>query len=155
MSNIADRQTVVVSINCATFHVPGGVPSVVTLPMNLRFAANELVVKNISYIGAATDVSDVVQIWCNITNDGLIGSFPNSGTNNLIPVFISCDNHFKINNNFQIGNFVLELQQTGGPAGTPASYNTQPLISSLAAQSTFGKVVITLEFLKLKNKELY
>ncbi len=152
-NNIADRQTVVISINCATFNL-AGVKSEVTLPMNLRFAADELVVKNISYIGPGTDLPDVVQIWCNITTDGLIGSFPNSG-NNSLPTFPSSANHFRINNTFQYGNFVLQLQQTGGTAATIASYNPQPLISSLAAQTTFGIVSITLEFLKLKNKGLY
>ncbi len=143
--NIIDRQTFVISVNCFTF-VPGPpeVPSQVTLPMNLRFAADELILKSISYhpLEGKNDLSDTVQIWCNKTNDGLIGSFSNS--NNFT---VRHDEHFRISNTFQSGNFVLQFQGTDG--GGPASYNPQPLISSQVAQRTFGTVVLTIEFVKL------
>ena len=141
--NIIDRQTFVISINCFAF--TGAVPSQVQLPMNLRFAADELVLKSIVYnnSGATADVDDVVQVWCNVTNDGLIGAFPNSPTQ--VPVFLGLDSHFTINNTFQTGNFILQLQNTS--LGAPASYNPQSLISS-TVQHTFGTVVLTIEFLK-------
>ena len=72
MTNVIDRQTVVFSINLATL-----LPSVAQIPMNLRFAADKLVLKSITYSpGAVADVGDMVQIWCGIINDNLIGSFP-------------------------------------------------------------------------------
>ena len=139
MSNIIDRQTVVISVNLATFVI--GPPAI-----NLRFAADELILKTIVYsnTGPFADVDDVVQIWCNITNDNLIGAFPNTQTHS--PVFLQLDNHFKISNTFQTGNFVLQFQQTS--IGNPASFNPQPLISSQAAQHTHGTVVMTIEFIK-------
>ena len=159
MSNVIDRQTVVISVNMFTFKTVGVVEtkSEVSLPMNLRFAADELVVKNISYNGAispnqaTTDIQDVVQIWCDKTNDGIIGSFPNAGSAR-IPSFYHINNHFRLNNSFQFGNFVLQFQQTGTSV---SSYQPQPLISAAAVQTTFGVVSITLEFLKLKNKDIY
>ncbi len=161
MDNVSDRQTFVISINCATFN-PNGVKSTIILPMNLRFAADELVLKCISYHPAqaavGVDRDDTIQIWCNVTNDGLIGSFSNF--NNFT---IRHDEHFRISNSFQTGNFILQLQRTEvkdiyGAAISVASYNPQVLISDFigpAVQTTFGTVVITLEFLKLKNKSLY
>ena len=149
MINIIDRQTVVISVNLATFVIgPPEVKSQVQLPINLRFAADELILKTIVYnnTGAVADVDDVIHdvIWCNITNDNLIGAFPNAPTQH--PIFLQLDNHFKISNNFQTGNFVLQFQQTS--IGNPASFNPQPLISSQAAQHTHGTVVMTIEFIK-------
>jgi len=147
MSHILERQTFVFSINLVTF-VPGPpeVPSVVTLPMNLRFAANELILKSIVYnnTGAVGDIDDLVQIWCNLTNDNLIGAFPNSPQQH--PIVLSLDQHFSISNSFQTGNMVLQFQRT--TTGNPASYNPQALISS-SAQHTFGTVVLTIEFIKI------
>ena len=150
MTHITDRQTFVISINCETFIVNPltgvGTPSQIQLPMNLRFAADELILKSIVYrnTSATPDIGDVVQIWCNITNDNLIGAFPNSST--AVPMFLSLDHHFTISNTFQTGNFILQLQTTR--LGGPASYNPQTLISSLVAQRVYGTVVITLEFVK-------
>ena len=81
--NIIQRQTFVISVNFAT------APSELVIPMALRFVADELVLKSINYnVAAAVDVSDVIQIWCNITEDGLIGSFPNTllFTNNMMNI---------------------------------------------------------------------
>ena len=156
MSNIIDRQTVVISVNFFTLYGVNN-PSIASIPMNLRFAADELVVKSISYHGAispnqaSVDISDVVQIWCDKTNDGILASFPNSGTLS-IPVFLSLNNHCRLNNTFQTGNFVLQFQQTGSSV---ASCLPQPLISDQAAHCTFGVASITIEFLKLKNKDIY
>src|SRR5690606_32156428 len=78
MSNIIDRQTFVFSISLFDFTTVGGVENraEVQIPLNLRFAADELVVKSINYNATfrSSDVPDVVQIWCNITNDNIIGS---------------------------------------------------------------------------------
>ena len=58
MTNVIDRQTVVFSINLALL-----LPSVAQIPMNLRFAADELVLKSITYSpGAVLDTGDMVQI---------------------------------------------------------------------------------------------
>jgi len=167
MSNITEKQTVVISINCFTFATDGGgveTKSQVSLPMNLRFAADALIVKNITYSASATtaDVGDAVQIYCNRTNDGIIGTFPNSGGANKVPVFCQHNECFRLSNSFQIGNFDLQLQQTScaniPPAGSVvASFQTQPLISNYAntQQKTFGIVSITLEFIKLRDKSIY
>lgn len=150
MNNIVlDRQTFVISVNLTT--LTGAVPSQVTLPMNLRFAANEMILKTIVYnnTGATGDDADVVQIWCNITNDNLIGAFPNAAGANPNPVFLPVDSHFSLSNSFQSGNFVLQFLNTS--LGAPASYNPQSLISS-TAQHTYGTVVLTIEFVKLAQK---
>jgi len=140
------RQTFVISVNLNT--MTGDIPSRVQLPMNLRFPANELILKSISYANpdglAHPDVPDVIQISCNVTNDNLIGSFPNSGFNSF-PVFSSLENHLSISNTFQTGNLVLEFQATDGSL---SSCNPQALVSSQAPQRTFGTVVLTIEFVK-------
>ncbi len=143
MNNIIDRQTFIISINCLNFATVGPIEtkSQIQLPMNLRFAADELILKSINYnVPVNTDISDIVQIWCNITNDGLIGSFPND-----IAVYQQHNEHFTISNSFQTGNFIIQLQNTS--LGDPASYNPQSLISS-TAQHTFGILVLTIEFVK-------
>ena len=144
--DIIERQTVVISINCNTMN-PTGISSQVTLPMNLRFAADELVVKNIAYSAnsATNDVSNTVQIACLQTNDNLIGCFPNSNT-----FAVSHNDHFKLNNKFQVGNLSLQLQ---GTDGSVASFNPQGLISQQSPQRTFGVVVLTIEFIKY-DKEI-
>jgi hypothetical protein len=148
MDNILERQTFVISVNLATLN-DATHPSQVTLPMNLRFAADELILKSICYnsLAANADIPDSVQIWCNITNDNLIGAFANSPSNlgDPSPVNQMFNSHFRINNTFQTGNFVLQFQNTS--LGAPASYNPQSLISS-TTQHTFGTVVLTIEFVK-------
>ena len=136
MTHITDRQTFVISINCETFIVNPltgvGTPSQIQLPMNLRFAADELILKSIIYNNTSltADLDDIVQIWCNITNDGIIGSFPNVGNGVAkFPIYSSHNDDFRINNTFQTGNFILQFQQTGtgnsaiGALNFPASYN--------------------------------
>ena len=63
MTNVIDRQTVVFSINLATL-----LPSMAQIPMNLRFAADELVLKSLAYseIAVTPDTDD----------DGLLTAFP-------------------------------------------------------------------------------
>lgn len=146
MNSILDRQTFVISVNM--FNLSGvldpSILSQVSLPMNLRFAANELRVKSIAYhvLHDTNDVEDIIQIWCNQTNDGLIATFPNS-----INFQVQHDEHFRLNNSFQTGNFTLQFQSTD--LGNPASFNPQSLISSQNPQRTFGTVSITVEFVKL------
>ena len=144
MNNILDRQTFVFSID-----LNGLSPSEISTNLNLRFAADELILRSICYTSENVDLADVVQIWCNITNDGLIGSFPNAGNdlNGAVPIFLALNNHFRINNTFQTGNFTLQFQTTD--QGSPFYYNPQPLISSQAPQRTGGTVSITIEFIKL------
>lgn len=150
MSNISDRQTFIFSIDLNALD-----PSQISTQLNLRFAADELILKSISYNSAKVDVPDVVQIWCNITNDGLIGSFPNSGDGSAtpIPVTQQHNDHFRISNSFQYGNFILQFQTTD--QGDPFFCNPQPLISSQSPLRTSGIVSITIEFIKLKNKDIY
>ena len=154
MSNVIDRQAFIISVNLSTFTTVGGVETLsqAILPMNLRFAADELILKTIVYnnSGLVADIDDSVQIWCNITNDGLIGAFPN--TPFQAQVYLPLNQHYRINNNFQYGNFVLQFQNTS--LGGPASYNPQSLISS-TVKHTNGTVVLTIEFIKLRDKNLY
>ena len=75
-------------------------PSQTITPVNLRFAADELILKSLTYNSDAAHPDandDLVQIWCNITNDGLITAFPNNSTFNQ-----QYNTHFRLNNTFQI-----------------------------------------------------
>jgi hypothetical protein len=100
--------------------------------------------KTISYsLGAVADVAEMVQIWCNITNDPLIGAFSNSTR-----VGLYCDNHFAISNKFQNGVFTLQFQKTD--SGSPFFYNPQALITGPNG-NTKGIVVLVIEFLKHDN----
>lgn len=143
-SHIIDRQTFIISVNLFDFAPgPPEVPSQVQLPMNLRFAADELVLKSITYSPdpAQADIKNMIQIWCNLTNDNLLAAFPNTTASTHYH-----NDHFRISNTFQTGNFVLQFQETA--TANPASYLPQPLISSVV-QTTFGTVALTIEFLKL------
>ena len=134
MSEIIDRQTFIFSVNFANAGA-----AIMQTPMNLRFAADALILKSISYnVPPATDTAEVVQIWCNITNDNLIGSFPND-----IAVYQRHDEYFTISNTFQTGIFELQFQQCDNNTG-PIYYNPQPLIGN----NTQGVVAITIEFVK-------
>ena len=145
MTNVIDRQTVVFSINLALL-----LPSIAQIPMNLRFAADELVLKSITYSpGVVPDVDDMVQIWCSLTNDNLIGTFPNG-----IGLSYQHDEYFRFRNSFQTGNITFQFQTTIN--GAPFYYNPQALISPGAVLgNTKGIVSFTVEFLKLKDKTLY
>ena len=67
MREIIDRQTLIFSVNLNNLN-----PSLIRSPINLRFAADELIVKSISYADPTmTDTPDVVILWCNITNDNI------------------------------------------------------------------------------------
>ena len=148
MTNVIDRQTVVFSINLALL-----LPSVAQIPMNLRFAADELVLKSLTYSpGAVADNGDMVQIWCSLTNDNLIGTFPNG-----ISLSYQHDEHFRLSNSFQTGNITFQFQTTAN--GAPFYYNPQTLISVGAlvpvVGNTKGIVSFTVKFLKLKDKTLY
>ena len=150
MTNVADKQTFVISTALILMN-PANKLSQVQLPMNLRFAADELILKSITYnnnVIVFPDISSTVGIWCNVTNDGLIGSFPNSHNASF-----HHDEHFRINNTFQTGNFVLQFLQTD--TANPSTYNPQALISAQNSQRTFGTVTLTIEFVKLIDKSLY
>jgi len=141
MSNIIDRQTFVISVN-----LNGLSPSLIQVPINLRFAADELILKALSYksVAANADTDNMVQIWCSITNDGLIGSFPNNTA-----VFQTCDSHFIISNTFQTGNVTFQFQKTNAYTA-PFYYNPQSLISdgTAPANVTRGILSFTIEFVK-------
>src|SRR5690606_24549557 len=100
--------------------------SLIRSPINLRFAADELIVKSISYADPTnTDTPDVILIWCNITNDNIIGSFANSSS-----ITVRHDEHFCISNTFQTGIFELQFQQTRATT-VPFYSSPQPLISAI------------------------
>ena len=150
MSNIINRKTYIISVNLIT--LTGAVPSQVTLPLDLTFAADELVVKSLAYSSLAgnADVNDLVQIACNITNDNLICAFPNTLMFSEVH-----DEHFAINNSFSGGNLTLQFQGTDGliteigPVfASSASFRPQRLISAQVPQRTKGTLVLTIEFVK-------
>lgn len=138
MSKIVDRQSFLFS-----FKFNGTVyPSILRTNLFLRFQADELVVKSITYSTdpATNDTVELCQIWCNIVNDNLIGSFPNFAPNTQSP------NHHFTMSKFQQGEFVLAFQTS-----TPSNYySSQDLLSSLAY--TYGTVAIAIEFIKYGNK---
>ena len=137
MSRIVNRQSFVFSLN-----FDGDArPSIIQTNLHLRFQADEMVVKSITYSieDAFPDVSEGIQIWCNIANDNLIGSFPNKINSTQSP-----SHHFLVNK-FQSGSFVLEFQETF----QEYSYSPQPLISS--QNFTFGTVCVAIEFIKYEN----
>lgn len=144
-SNVVDRQTIVLSFNLTTL-----LPSIAEVPINLRFKADELVVKSLSYsLDAVADVPNMVQIWCNKTVDNLIATFPNA-----IPISVHHDTHFRLSNSLQNETITIEFQKTQFSA--PSFQNPQQLISpGNAVGDTKGIVCLTLEFLKLENKEIY
>ena len=148
MREIIDRQTFVFSIDMNGLAVNN--QSYIQSAVNLRFPADELVLKSLTYkvipaaAGGTDDVDDVVQIWCNIINDGLMTAFPNN------TAFLSyADLHFTINNTFQTGNLVFQFQQTAN--GAPFYYNPQASIVAPGApgtSNTNGILSFTIEFLK-------
>ncbi len=154
MRDIIDRQTFVISANLQTLNTVTTIPSIINVPMNLRFAADELVLKSISYspLDGTNDVTNIIQIWCNITNDNLIASFGNDLSQSY-----QHNEHFRLNNTFQTGNLILQFLGTDGSIDNVpnfqsiASYNPQRLISTQLPQRTFGVVVLTIEFLKLSK----
>ena len=144
MTNIIDRQTLVFSFNLNTL-----LPSTANVPINLRFAADEIVLKSLSYSSSAADVGDMVQVWCSKTNDNLITTFPNG-----ISLSYDHNEHFRLNNSLQNESITFAFQTTAN--GAPTFSNPQPLISPGAVVgNTRGIVCMTIEFLKLKNKEIY
>ena len=144
MTNVIDRQTVVISINFATL-----LPSQAIVPLNLRFSADEIVLKSLTYSFTVGDLVDAVQIWCDKTCDGLITSFPNG-----ISLNYQHNEHFRLTNTFQTGNIVFQFQTTAN--GSSIFSNPQTLISPGAVVgNTKGIVSFTVEFLKLRDKSLY
>ena len=109
---------------------------------------DELILKALEYntlINA--DIADVMQIWCSITNDNLIASFPNNAV-----IYQHHDSHFTLCNTFQTGVITFQFQQTKA-AIAPFYYTPQPLISSqltgaVGGSNTRGVVSFTIEFVK-------
>ena len=120
MSNIINRKTYIISVNLIT--LTGAVTSQVTLPPDLTFAADELVVKSLAYSSLAgnADFNDLVQIACNITNDNLICAFPNTLMFSKVH-----DEHFAFNNSFFWWKFNTALSRnrwTNNRRTTSASF---------------------------------
>ncbi len=150
--NIIDRQTIVISINCNNFNTNPVTrvenKSEVNVPINLRFAAHELVFKSLVYGGFLNaERRDVVQIWCSIAQDNIIGAFPNGGQLTMSP-----DQHSFFSTAFQSGTMTIQLQTVD--TSTFPYVNPQPLISSLNLQTTTGCLVLTFEFIRYDNKKL-
>ena len=148
MKEVINRQTLIISVNLATFVAgPPEIPSQIQTPVNLRFAADELILKALEYnTVTGVDIADVVQIWCSITNDNLIASFPNDAS-----VYQHHDSHFTLCNTFQTGVITFQFQQTKVD-NAPFYYNPQPVISSqrtnAGGSNTRGVVSFTIEFVK-------
>ncbi len=142
MSNIIDRQTLIFSAFLGSAELQAN--SQINVPVNLRFAADSLVLKSLSYASDAADVDNMVQIWCNITNDNILAAFPNSFPNTQ-----QHDEFFKISNTFQTSTINFQFQKTQNYI-IPFYYNPQPLISDATALAnvTRGTVSFTIEFLK-------
>ncbi len=146
--NIIDSQTVVISVDLNSLIALG--TSKIQPNINLRFAADELVLKSIVYTERAAvqaDIDNVVQIWCSVVIDGgLIGSFPNN-----VPVYQQHNERFRLTNTFQSGGIVFEFQQTA--LGAPSYCNPQAGIVDVGAgtSNTNGIVSFTIEFLKTKR----
>jgi len=143
MKNIIERQTFVFSVDFQSL-INDNTSKIVS-PINLRFAADELIFKSIAYnsVTATPDIDDVVQIWCNITNDALLTAFPNTSS-----AVHYTDLHFSLSNTFQTGNVVFEFQQTAN--GGPFYYNPQPGVvqGTPPASNTNGILSFTVEFVK-------
>lgn len=104
MTNIIDRQTFVLSFN-------------------------------LSYSpGAVNDIPDMVQIWCNKTNDNLIASFPNN-----LGQSYNHDEHFRLNNSLQNESIAITFQTTAN--GAPSFSNPQNLISPLETQKVLYHII--------------
>lgn len=144
--HIIDRQTLIFSVNLRTMTGVNN-PSQIQLAANLRFVADGLILKSINYNrnnAADVDLPDVIQIWTSITDGNIIGAFTNASAG---PVNQQHNEHFRLSNSFQSGNFTMQFQRTDQNTG-PIYNNPQTLISTQAAQRTFGTVVLTIEFVK-------
>lgn len=148
MKVIAERQLVVISASLAT-------QNNIKVPIELRFNADEVILKNITY--ASTPVGDnssgVINIFSNLTADPIIGSFPTGWNNftNAVPVttfYGSVSSYFEqyltLANKFRVGIVNFQFQQ---PAGTTPYVGNSPLI---AANTFLGTVTFTLDFIRYK-----
>lgn len=148
--NITNRKTFVFSVDCAKLVIAG--TSKIRTTLDLSFDADTLVLKNISYNETTADTADVVQIVCNKTQDGIIGSFPNKSSYST-----QHNEYFPLSGPFQIGAIEFEFQQTrsGSPlyflpqAGIVTFNNAVPPVPS---SNTNGTVSFTIEFLKHDKK---
>jgi hypothetical protein len=104
MREIIERQSFVFSVDFAALVLLD--TSQIESPINLRFAADELIFRSITYnVPGGTDTDDMVQIWCNITHDGLLTAFPimvfmfntPSSTSNSITHFKQVMSYFNFN----------------------------------------------------------
>ena len=121
MSNIADRQTFCLSFDFTTL-----IPSRARIPIILRFRADEMVVKSLSYANHnAHDTRNVVQIWCDKTVDPLIGQFPNFASTTQSP-----NTHIRLSNPFQADTLTLEFQQTENAPVNGSFSNPQQMITA-------------------------
>lgn len=145
MKEIIDRQTLIITVNLFPFDSPAN-PSSVNIPINLRFSADALIIKQVSYSPNSNnaDTGDMILVWCNITNDNLIAVIPN-GSSNVIPLSATHDDCFMINNTFQTGTMILQFM-SGEDSAPPFYYNPTPLISNI--QQTFGIISLTIQFVK-------
>ncbi len=139
MSNILDRQTFVFSINMNLLTNTSKIQSAI----QLRFVADEMILKSISYkVRAATaDTDNMVQIWCNMINDNLMVAFPNNSS-----YIQAMDLHFRVNNVCQTGSIEFQFQQTA--LGAPLYYNPQNGIVTAGVSQTNGILCFTIEFVK-------
>lgn len=146
MNHITHRQTFVFSVSLASLVVAG--TSKIQPNITLQFAADTMVLKSLTYkvIVATPDaVDDVVQIWCDKTQDHLITSFPNNAT-----LHQQHNEHFDLQGAFQNGTIAFEFQQTAN--ASPSYSSTQPGIVQAGASNTNGIVSFTIEFLKHDKK---
>jgi len=116
-----------------------------------------MVLKSISYAAPSVgaDIDNLVQIWCSKTIDQLIGSFPN-GLNQSY----AHDEHFRLSNSLQNEIITFQFQSTANSA--PSFSNPQNLISPPVDPpdppvpgDTKCIMSMTVEFLRLRNKEIY
>lgn len=133
MSNIAKRQTVIVSTNLA---LAGG--NNFSQSFDLRFSPDQVILRQLSYASDADTRTGLANVYTNMTEDLYLCSFPvidNTVGPLTTSVLTNFDMHYDLYRNFQNKTFNFQVQaRTGG----------------LIDDTVQGLLSITLEFVRYK-----
>jgi hypothetical protein len=139
--NIVERQTIVISNNMQD-------STDINVPIDLRFYADEMILKEIVFNSAGNAVVTTVLIWSNLPIDQVIGVFSSGSiiSDAAIPTFsgapiVRPNNHFQLSSRFKTGVVNFQFQEPN---------DTAPFIGGkyMAAGTINGTVTFTLEFVR-------
>lgn len=139
MSNIAKRQTMNIALDLSV-----NANNNVSIPINLRFVPDEVIVRQYTYASVTDTLTSVCQVYTNLVEDLVLFQFPVTAGLAAAQLPAQLDSHFTLQRKLQTSTYNFQVQVAPSTAARTYSGN-----GALIGASVAGVLGFMLEFVKL------